>query len=110
LIIIAGWAAGFAIGGFIAWEIGFEFAVDYVYGALYGHDPGLLGFIALVIISAQAGAVAGFLGGAATISQLWPATPLESEDSLPAADAPENNSVVSSRGSKATEAISGTGV
>ena len=62
LIIIAGWTAGFAIGGFIAWEIGFEFAVDYVYGRLYGHDPGFLGFMALVIISSQAGAVAGFFG------------------------------------------------
>ena len=82
LIIVAGWTAGFAIGGFIAWEIGFEFAVDYVYGRLYGHDPGFLGFMALVIISSQAGAVAGFLGGAATVSQLWPAR----KNLLPQAD------------------------
>ena len=65
-----GWALGFAIGGWIVWTIGFPIALNYVYGPIYGHDPGISSLILITIISILCGAFAGWSGAAVTLKQL----------------------------------------
>jgi hypothetical protein len=69
-VIGIGWALGFAIGGWIVWTIGFPIALNYVYGPIYGNDPGSSSLILFTLISALCGAFAGWCGGAATLKQL----------------------------------------
>ncbi len=68
-VIVIGWALGFAIGGWIVWTIGFQIALNYVYGPIYGNDPGISSLILLTLISVLCGALAGWCGGAATLKQ-----------------------------------------
>ena len=79
LLIIGGWTLGFSLAGFIAWTIGFDIAVSYVYGPIYHNDPGLIGFILIMVISTSCGALAGWLGGLMTIRQLSPESLLENK-------------------------------
>jgi hypothetical protein len=69
-IIGMGWAFGFAIGGWIVWTIGFPIALNYVYGPIYGNDPGGSSLILFTLISLLGGAFAGWSGGVATLKQL----------------------------------------
>jgi hypothetical protein len=69
-IIVIGWTIGFAIGGWVVWTIGFPIALNYVYGPIYGNDPGSSSLILSTIVSALCGAFAGWSGGAATLRQL----------------------------------------
>jgi hypothetical protein len=69
-VIVIGWALGFAIGGWIVWTIGFPIALNYVYGPVFGNDPGSSSLILFTLISVLCGAFAGWSGGAATLKQL----------------------------------------
>lgn len=69
-VIVTGWVLGFAIGGWIVWTIGFPIALNYVYGPVYGNDPGSSSLILFTLISILCGAFAGWTGGVATLKQL----------------------------------------
>jgi uncharacterized integral membrane protein len=69
-LVILGWTAGFAIAGWVAWTIGFPIALNYVYGPLYGNDPGVSSLILFTLISTLCGAFAGWIGGTTTLEQL----------------------------------------
>jgi hypothetical protein len=75
-VIAIGWAAGFAIGGWIVWTIGFQIALNYVDGPTYGNDPGISSLILFTLISVLGGAFAGWIGGAATLEQFRSKLPL----------------------------------
>jgi hypothetical protein len=81
-VVVIGWAAGFAIGGWVVWTIGFPIALNYAYGPIYGNDPGSGSIILFTLISALAGAFAGWVGGAATLRQLSIKPPQDSEKSI----------------------------
>ncbi len=68
-VIVLGWALGFAIGGWIAWTIGFQIALNYANSPLYGNDSGISSLILFTLISVLCGAFAGWSGGAATLRQ-----------------------------------------
>jgi hypothetical protein len=68
-VIVIGWTAGFAIGGWIVWTIGFQIALNYAYDSLYGNGSGISSFILFTLISILGGAFAGWIGGAATLKQ-----------------------------------------
>jgi hypothetical protein len=69
-VISIGWVLGFSVGGWIVWTIGFPIALDYVYGPIYGNDPGSSSLILFTLISLLCGAFAGWSGGAVTLKQL----------------------------------------
>jgi hypothetical protein len=69
-VIGMGWAVGFAVGGWIVWTIGSPIALNYVYGPLYGNDPGASSLILFTLISVLCGAFAGWSGATATLKQL----------------------------------------
>jgi hypothetical protein len=75
-----GWTLGFAIGGWIVWAIGFPIALNFVYGPIYGNDPGISSLILFTLISVLCGAFAGWSGGAATLKQLSTKPLQNSED------------------------------
>ena len=68
-VIVIGWAAGFAIGGWIAWTIGFQIAMNYADGPLYGNKSSVSSLILFTLISVLCGAFAGWCGGVITLKQ-----------------------------------------
>jgi hypothetical protein len=68
-VIVIGWTLGFAVGGWIAWTIGFQIALNYANGPVYGNNFGISSLILFTLISALCGALAGWSGGAATLRQ-----------------------------------------
>jgi hypothetical protein len=68
-IIVIGWASGFAVGGWIAWTIGFQIALNYANGPLYGNNSGMSSLILFTIIGVLCGAFAGWCGGVTTLKQ-----------------------------------------
>lgn len=69
LLIVIGWGVGFSIGGWVVWTIGFQIALKYAYGPIYGNDPGISSLILFTLVSLLGGAFAGWSGGAATLKQ-----------------------------------------
>src|ERR1700690_2256669 len=54
-VIVIGWASGFAIGGWIAWTLGFQIAMNYANGLLYGNNSGVSSLILFTLISVLCG-------------------------------------------------------
>jgi len=75
-VIVAGWALGFAIAGWIAWTIGFQIALNYANGPLYGNNSGISSLILFTLISVLCGAFAGWSGGTATLKQFTQNRPI----------------------------------
>lgn len=68
-VIVISWALGFAVGGWLVWTIGFQIALNYAYGSIYGNGSGMSSLILFTLISILCGAFAGWIGGAATLKQ-----------------------------------------
>ena len=66
LVTIGGWALGFSIGGFIAWNIGAQIGENFV--DLTGSGT-VSSLILLTLISSICGAFAGWVGGVSTLGQ-----------------------------------------
>jgi hypothetical protein len=81
--IVLGWALGFAVGGWIAWTIGFQIAVNYANGRLYANGSGIGSLILFTLVSLVCGAFAGWSGAAATLAQ-FPRSPAPTANLLPA--------------------------
>jgi hypothetical protein len=79
LLIIGGWTLGFSLAGLIAWTFGFNIAVSYVLGPIYGNDPGIIGFLSIAAVGGLCGTLAGWVGGSTTVRQFSPGSLSEDE-------------------------------